>query len=152
MPRVRRRGPNRRGDFKTSDRVIFKLMRGGDFRFLDPIDVDLGRTLDEDLLRQTWQEMGQQLLQEYVFDGWDIGEEVRHHEPRPGCRPWGWWRFEATEPRRKFYEVVQLSDGPCEIPQVESDFDYLDRLGLLLPGELAAVESLERGKQPLETD
>jgi hypothetical protein len=75
----------------------------------------------------------------------------------PGKRPWGWWMFEATEPRRCVVGVELLmptrepSDwgwvwrrdfgrpaflqcrprGHLGLPAVESQAAYLDRLGLL---------------------
>jgi hypothetical protein len=78
----------------------------------------------------------------------------------PGTRPWGWWRYEAEEPRRvirgaellkprrkpedwRFYwkdhrgvqAFRQWRPKAAELPLIESEAAYLRRLKLLLPGE-----------------
>jgi hypothetical protein len=79
---------------------------------------------------------------------------IVHH---PGTRPWAWWMFEATEPRRCVVGVELLMPtrepadwawvwhqdvgvpafrqsrppGYLGLPAVESQAAYLDRLGLL---------------------
>lgn len=71
-----------------------------------------------------------------------------------GTRPWGWWEYESPQPRRlvagdpaviidngqfifgrpRFYRT---KDHGC---QFESQPDYLERLGLLLPGEKEKID------------
>ena len=80
---------------------------------------------------------------------WELRDELLPTwiEQHPGTRPYAWWRFEVPEPRR------QVSPGPESIgpadwfgcpssfrgmPQdgmFETEGEYLDRLGLLTPGE-----------------
>jgi hypothetical protein len=74
------------------------LMSGQDFAFLDRGLGPEGR-LSEELLREVWKLIGDELLdlwltgyaKDELFPG-DGGAE-----PRPDTRPWGWWKFEATE-------------------------------------------------------
>lgn len=51
----------------------------------------------------------------------------------PGTRPAGWWDFDAPEPRR--------DAGPDR--RFEAEAAYLDRLGLLAPGEREALEPVD---------
>ncbi len=91
-----------------------------------------------------WQEHGTAITAEWVAR-------------QPGTRPWGWWRFEAPEPRRRLggtgtpkHEVLAFvpvyrcgipmywldsSIDPGDPPRYESQAAYLARLGLLAPGE-----------------
>ena len=67
-----------------------------------------------------------------------------HSQHRPGTRPWAWWKYEAKEPRR-LVEGEDRSPSCSEqwfgVPDprggelYESEGAYLDRHGLLLPGE-----------------
>ena len=64
-------------------------------------------------LRKAIDEIGDELLAEWIVE-------------RPGTRPWFWWRFIATEPRR---------DG-------ESERDYLLRFGLLTDAEMEVANAV----------
>jgi hypothetical protein len=72
-------------------------------------------------------------------------------EKRPGTRPWGWWTFEAPEPRQECNSPpegsnLEASDRrrggevlipnpnrahPGLVPWLESELAYLERLNLL---------------------
>jgi hypothetical protein len=62
----------------------------------------------------------------------------------PATRPWAWWAFEAAEPRRCLTDPGHVvgrgwrdNIGRCATPghRVEGEGQYLERLGLLRPGE-----------------
>ncbi|HPS56181.1 MAG TPA: hypothetical protein PLP05_11340 [Sedimentisphaerales bacterium] len=99
----------------------------------------------EDDLRQTWQYYRAALLDAWI-------------QVLPGSRPWAWWAFDMPEnTRREALEGVHIDDYPgkklckkfkkysfglpscCDFrdkkPVYESEFDYLQRLGLLLEDE-----------------
>lgn len=73
----------------------------------------------------------------------------------PGHRPWGWWQFEAPEPRRILGWVqdepsVISADGTLggRSPVLEDEEEYLRRLGLLRPDEEQALaEERERRRE-----
>lgn len=90
-----------------------------------------------DDVRRDWEAFGDQLL------SWFVGGAKYEERPtclgsskpkpwllycdRPGKRPWAWWQFDAPEP---------LTDD-------ETQFEYLQRHDLLLPGELEAGKRYE---------
>jgi hypothetical protein len=109
-----------------------------------------------------WRKHGAVLLQEWVSE-------------KPGTRPWAWWQWEATRPRRVLNEpMAELSDWRghdlrkmagdilissrgCEgmVLWLEPEERYLNRLDLLVPGEYAAVnwaEVRERCRRPVRSD
>jgi len=96
-------------------------------------------------VEQAWMVVGEQLMEQHI----------REH---PGSRPWGWWRYEANEPRR----LRPGADDPaspgcrefsmglprflkCDAPWpeyknwYETELDYLDRRGLLKASERQAL-------------
>jgi hypothetical protein len=96
-------------------------------------------------VRAAWVSMGDALLAQHLAGVEDLGDagSVLAAERGPGTRPWGWWEFEAPEPRR------QIADGPepvegaplwFGVPQFyrgippegmyETQADYLARLGI----------------------
>ncbi len=95
-----------------------------------------------DRMRSLWREHSAELLAEFVAQN-------------PGRRPWSWWAFDATEPRRQISGTgtlltehfrnmrtpldrgVPLFDSidPSDAPTFESEPSYLLRLGLFAPGE-----------------
>jgi hypothetical protein len=92
-----------------------------------------------------------------------LGDWIR---VRPGTRPYAWWRFEAPEPRQVVVgaELLKPTRAPDDwafvwrgnfgrpafvqvrprgwlgLPAIESHAAYLDRLGLLTPGERDRLE------------
>lgn len=99
-----------------------------------PVAVLIGRTE-----RKLWEQYRDAVLVEWV-------------QKRPGSRPRLWWQFEAPEPQRRRLDDTGtpfLSSGTrCGIPTgwprgsaplFESQPAYLDRLGLLIPGERARI-------------
>ena len=93
--------------------------------------------LHPDRLRALWFEHREQLLEEWIAE-------------HPHSRPWAWWQFESSEPRRQIggrgilmsqryrnlnqlyergmplFDSVELDDPP----RFESERNYLDRLGI----------------------
>ncbi|HEY7116562.1 MAG TPA: hypothetical protein VH475_08250 [Tepidisphaeraceae bacterium] len=129
---------------------------------------------DMEVRRDYWEQHRDEVLAEWV---------AQH----PGTRPWSWWHFAMSEPRRviagheapqngfapwRFMPGKSLEQIEAEWPAMfarlwdehlkgnsqreywygcpspvqsfatyESEFDYLDRLNLLLPGEREAYEA-----------
>jgi len=90
--------------------------------------------------------IGQEVKPEHYFGGrWAKGAIYFSY----GERPDAWWRYESKEPRRllsghceyvseTLWFGVPTGYGGCdniEFPEYESQFEYLNRLDLLLPGE-----------------
>jgi hypothetical protein len=146
MPRSRRA---RRGRLVEVQAVVWRHLCGlpepGDEH--DPALEELeffGDPAPEDAL---WAELG-------------AAATVEHARVYPGCRPALWWRFDAPEPERRKVSgsgretVLTLSHGLVvywkadqdDPPLVESEADYLARLGLLLPGERPPPEAF--GPEP----
>ena len=102
-------------------------------------------------------------------------------EEWPGSRPLHWWRFESSEPRRRVggvgqpahevsahveaYEFglptmwVQQGDSlrgvpidPEDPPRFESEATYLERLGLLLPGEFEPLTEADFEPETIEVE
>ena len=182
MPRIKRRAHRRKlawGKGHTD-----QLLSGHGYSFAENFGNESRGTLDEDLMRSAWEELGAELL-----DGW-IAEN-------PFSRPYAWWRYAAPERRRRIGSIRLKSgrqrggdDDDCEFiddgkahpfdsderntkiaewrreyPEIadreahrlnfgipnsmmvpddfdavyESEHDYLERLGLLTPGEKSAV-------------
>jgi hypothetical protein len=96
-----------------------------------------------------WRDHGEEILAEWVAE-------------HPGTRPWGWWKFDATEPRpvvrgtalvsdRRWWAerwrdqfgvpmFVQIRPRGAALPLVESEASYLQRLGLFAVGERAECD------------
>lgn len=108
MPRMPRRGLPRRDEDQLSERTRLHLLGGHDWSFMD------GPAPAEDTLRAAWQQHGEALTAEHVA-------------AHPGSRPWGWWRYDAPEPRQ-----MAGRDWEPELP-------YLERHGLLTPAEREAL-------------
>ena len=109
---------------------------------------------DQDHRREVWEKdkkfilglIGQKIRPEHFFGGQWVKGKIYFAW---GERPDAWWEFEAKEPRRLISNPCKfLTDtlafgkhtgyGGCEnseFPEYESQFEYLERLGLLLPGE-----------------
>jgi hypothetical protein len=130
MPYLRRRPKLRQEPPQGAPRTREHLLTGHDW----PTLLD-GPDLDEDQLRAEWERLREDLL-------------LEHTSLHPGQRPWGWWRWESPEPRRR------VGDGPAAVPgcplwfgtpsqhrgmppdnMYEPERDYLQRLRLLLPHE-----------------
>lgn len=88
MPRGVRRKAKPRAEWSREQRrqlvTGFEHFGGGFGRWLDSPT----RPLDLDLARQAWEELGPEILDEFI----------REH---PHQRPWAWWCFDAPEPRRE---------------------------------------------------
>ena len=127
MPRLKRRRLVRND---LSERTREHLLGGHDFEFL------AGEALDTEGLRDAWEDHGEDLLASFIAE-------------HPGRRPWGWWRFEALEQRRR-----NQPDGPytqyrcpasfgvpenCDPAEYETERDYLERLGMMTVAERASA-------------
>jgi hypothetical protein len=95
-----------------------------------------------DHCKQLWQKYRDKLMRcEFEFC-WFGQPEKRE----AGWRSWGWWTFEAPEPKKKVmvrfpedpihdYVYPEHIQGPRWREEDEEDLDYLKRLGLLEPWE-----------------
>lgn len=131
----RRRRANNTGSAWIRER----LTSGHDYAFLE------GRPEQDDQvdLAAEWAKLREEILAEHI---------AQH----PGSRPAGWWEFEAPEPRRQIGggPSILKSDAPAwartlflgmpacwgleqfaDPPRFETQGQYLERLGLLRPGE-----------------
>ena len=72
-------------------------------------------------MERDWTVLGERLLRWWVFDenGPPMKPWIFVGTPNPKTRPWAWWQFDAPEP----------------LPEGETEREYLERLGLFLPGE-----------------
>ena len=66
--------------------------------------------------------------------------EEAHAKNHPGCRPWAWWKWSMPEAQRpvpagKFSAQRVWDHQRNEFDWVETDLEYLKRLGLLEPWE-----------------
>ena len=128
-------------------------------------------------MRELWEDSRDWLLGEWMdpgniphITGWPSHDQ---HGPGPCTRPWAWWTFDATEPRR------QTSDGPANstmtdglpgegklnygIPQCfaaahdwnieyESQGEYLERLDLFHDDDERAWWELHKDDPPPADD
>lgn len=93
-----------------------------------------------DEIRDAWMAMRDEILPAWIAE-------------HPGCRPWAWWVFDAPE-RRRCISGQHPYDDPAwrgekrltfgkpswhTFAQFESQVQYLHRLDLLTPAELAAM-------------
>ena len=130
MPRVIRRAKRTR-----------KLTKAHLAQFADGLDF-LGEAFGSDraALREAWDDSRE----------WYLARWVQEH---PGTRPWAWWRFDATEPRRRYDgAMIPPKEGRLFGGTVESFRDalyekqrhYLDRIGELTESERAYLLRLGR--------
>jgi hypothetical protein len=154
MPRMPRRSMSAR---VTIDSVWLrlKLLDGHSYPFL----LDGQDEPPEDEIREAWEQLRDWIVHVHVFGLVAEGDDptlylsndfLRKH---PGSRPWAWWKYDASEPRR------QIGDGPEAIgppdwfglprgyrgfhnPKAfETEADYLERLDLFLPGEAELLDA-----------
>lgn len=145
MPTNRRYKSRRRKPYTFSQERIGQMIHGHVFFF----------TPEEEQAdpREVWAE-----LRDIMLPIW-----VRHH---PGRRPWAWWEYDAPELRKRIIaegpQPVTLTGNHFRTGQprrenafgrptaydgwfagldllYESTPDYLERLGLMLPGEAEAI-------------
>lgn len=83
MPRVRRR--TKRRSVPLPDYQMQTLLKGVPLRRTDQ---GMAFYTDRDAQRRTWEEHREALLMQWI-------------EAHPGTRPEAWWRFDASEPRRR---------------------------------------------------
>ncbi len=109
MPRKRDRGPRRKTyrNGINSPRVLRMLFHGNDWRFMD---TDLGDHLPEDLLREAWDVHRDWLMERRINGTTEHDAAGREVGPRPGCRPWAWWKYDAEVPEPR--------------PEICSDFSH----------------------------
>ena len=119
-------------------------------------------------LRAAWNEVKDEILESWARE-------------EPGIRPLHWWRFDSPEPRRRLGGVGQpahecsahveayelglptvwvLQDDslagvpidPADPPRFESEAVYLERHGLLLPGELDRLSDADFLPETVEAE
>lgn len=113
------------------------------YRLLYPV----GTPFDEELVALLWRELGAEIVREHA----------RHH---PGTRPWGFWTYDAPEPRQsgeayrracwrdadgKRFHERGLFCGCDDSLAVESEAEFLERHDLLTETEARALESPRLG-------
>ncbi len=99
--------------------------------------VDFEYFASDEEIAAMWRPDGNRVVEAWVVDN-------------PGSRPPLWWRHDASEPRRHISGSGRPMNADCyrngmprfmieieteDPPIFESQATYLDRLGLLLPGE-----------------
>jgi hypothetical protein len=151
MPRVSRRPHRRRAEYGPDD--IRLLLRG--YSWFGAL-TDRHGDIDMAAAAEAWESLRDDLLPAYIAD-------------HPGQRPWAWWAFDATEPRRCVSgpglraatdetlpaRVRRLSFGrPCcyfaadmegEQSVYETQAAYLARMRLLSAAERKAIALLPDG-------
>lgn len=151
MPRVKRRQHRRRTTL--TQHHLTELLTGYSFVLGEGFGLwYLGRRGGDELeiaevreqMRHTWGEVRDELLPAWIVEN-------------PGRRPWAWWEFDTSEPRRCVsgpgaycIRHPDAMDGNClwfgrptvwmvddfKNPSTyETQGEYLDRLGLFVPGE-----------------
>ena len=105
--------------------------------------------IEEQRMREAWSELRDDIIANYKFR-----------------RPFAWWAFESTEPRRRLRHDHEHHQGSglyfglpailfcplsCKVDAAASDYEteieYLARLNLLTAAERAELELLEHGSQ-----
>ena len=86
MPRFKRRAMIRRESAYT-DAHVDQLRTGHDFTGHGFGHRHRGEC-DDAAMREAWSELRDDILADWIAE-------------RPGSRPWAWWAFDATEPRRR---------------------------------------------------
>jgi hypothetical protein len=147
MPRLRRRRKDRHEGFNT-ERTCYRLWKGHDLWLWE------GEHLSDADLAEAWRELGCLVTAFHVRaerGGLSLPDHhaFNDHQPAPGSRPWGWWEYEAPEPRRPaqpapvaagrlFYGLPRYGTSW----DYESEESYLRRLELLTPEEEGAIAAL----------
>lgn len=122
---------NHRGLVKKPDGLIplhrVKLETG--FWYPEILD---GDAIDDEALRSLWEQYGSEILRDHITN-------------HPGSRPWGWWRWDSPEQRKRVvpgapythYHRPASFGVPknCDPEEFESERAYLARLNLLTPQE-----------------
>lgn len=156
MPRRKWRLRNRREPLSPAMRVYLELGPGGLVAVNEATPLDgysAARFFDGEWVRAAaWREHGAAITAAWILE-------------HPGTRPWGWWVYAAWEGRRcvagaellvpkqaptdwdwvwreSFGVPAFRQSRPCGyrgLPAVESQAEYLDRLGLLGVEEQAAL-------------
>jgi hypothetical protein len=137
MPRVRRKDKHRPN--VPDEAYIDLLSTGTHWEFI----FDRIKFTDAELA-DLWAEFGERVTEEHIAQ-------------YPCTRPWGWWRFEAAEPRRVVDGWEDPRDGYHRDPQTreysygrpatrmsrdvsyESECEFLERLFLLTEAERSAL-------------
>jgi hypothetical protein len=127
------------------DVELLDVSRGDDF-----VQLMLARRPDREEGRDLWDGHRTEILSAWLMKN-------------PGRRPWAWWKFEATEPRRLLVDGAPLVPPPpwlvnswpvafgvipmhhleavrtADVVELESQAGYLRRLGLLTAAERARL-------------
>ena len=122
MPRPRRRGRQKR-EFDSD--LLSQLLGFSLFHWPRSRGDVLWQQLEE-----AWAVLGDELAHYHMQEPGSVSEDARYgfRAPEgPGHRPWGWWEFDAPEPRNR----------------EEPEADQLLRLGML-----TAEEQVALGKEP----
>ena len=173
MPRHRkRRGPGRRrrGGEQLAANQRESLLTGLDYPTLGrgfgdaegETDRETDRKTDRktDSKRQAWERHRETLLGYWAGSTTATpstpGARGDLGKPRPGgpgTRPWGWWQYDAPEPRRRITGQGEPAEGsplafgiptrwrsidPDDPPRYETERAYLERLDLLTPADTAS--------------
>ena len=133
MVRIHRRAVIRKTDFTRQRRL--HLEHGFDF-------VGLGYGDDLDEMASDWETHRRTIMRDWL----------KH---RPLTRPWGWWRWDAPEPRRCWKNGTpttyrgelhkgcpRMLDATNRDIQWETEAMYLERLGLVTASEARAARRL----------
>ena len=94
MPRVKRRAHRRRTTWGQGH--IIQLQTGHAYFRDESFGNESRRTLDDDLMRAAWEELGDELLDDWITKS-------------PGTRPYAWWRYTAPERRRRIGSMRLMS-------------------------------------------
>jgi hypothetical protein len=135
---------------QLSDALVDFFEGGDDIRDMICVRYDLEQ------LEALWKQHGADILDVWI---------VEH----PGTRPWAWWRWTASEPRRVLDGVERIveyswiwreyrngvpglrrGDPDRAACLVESQAAYLLRLGLLAPGEKSALTPADFAPEPVK--
>ncbi len=99
MVRRRRRAKRRRTGYSETE--IEQLLSGHDWSFAGPtFGSERNGTLDVEAMREAWHELRGELLPKWIAE-------------HPGTRPHGWWRFDASERRRRIDGPAHPFDNPA---------------------------------------
>ena len=109
MPRVMRRPHRRRSTWGEGH--IDQLLSGHGFSFTDNFGDASRGTLDTEMVREAWSDLGEELLAQW------IGE-------RPCSRPWCWWYLDARERRRRIGSM-RLKPGRQRGGD-DDDYEFVD--------------------------
>ena len=149
MPRLNRRRKPRVEE--VTPRVVVALMWGHSFPFLD------GPDLDGTGLRVAWLALREDLLTRRPSEVCPALDDDAVEPFPPGHRCWGWWKFDAPEPREQvnpgpepiagselFFGLPRCFRGVPPDDVYESDPSYLQRLNLLTLDERQLAAKLRQ--------